>query len=147
MLAAGFWLSFGAVAIIMLGTNDVPYTPDAEFDRDLRLILDYTLAQGIVPMVSTIPPFTRPGNEGRAEALNGIVRGLALEYAIPLLDYYEAMAALPAAGLAGDGVHPSSAYDGRTANFSAANLQYGMVMRNLTALYALDAVGEAVLRP
>lgn len=136
-----------AVALIMLGTNDVPYTPDAEYDRDLRLILDDTLAQGIVPILSTIPPFTRPGDEGRAEALNVIVRGLALEYAIPLLDYYAAMAPLPDAGLAGDGVHPSAAYDGRNANFTPANMQSGMVIRNLTALYALYEVWDKVLRP
>lgn len=136
-----------AVAVIMLGTNDVPFTPDAEFDRDLRQILDYTLEQGIIPILSTIPPFTRPGHAGRAEALNVIVRNLAVEYAIPLLDYYEAMAPLPNAGLAGDGVHPSAAFDGRNANLTAENLQNGMPMRNLTALYALYEVWDKILRP
>ena len=136
-----------AVAVIMLGTNDVPYTPDAEFDRDLRQILDYTLSQGIIPILSTIPPFTRPGNEGRAEALNVILRNLAFEYALPLIDYYAAMAPLPNAGLAGDGVHPSAAYDGRNADFTADNLQDGLPMRNLTALYALYEVWDKVMRP
>ncbi len=146
-LACEYRLVRPAVAVIMLGTNDVPYTPDAEFESDLRQILDYTLAQGIIPILSTIPPFTRPGNEGRAEALNVILRNLAFEYALPLLDYYAAMAPLPNAGLAGDGVHPSAAYDGRNADFTAENLQDGMPMRNLTALYALYAVWDKVMRP
>jgi len=136
-----------AVALIMLGTNDVPYTPDAEFDSDLRRILDLTLEQGVIPVLSTIPPFTRPGDEGRAEALNVILRALALEYGVPLLDYYAALPALPAAGLAGDGVHPSAAPDARNADFTPDHLQYGFVVRNLTALYALNEVWEKIIKP
>ncbi len=136
-----------AVALIMLGTNDVPYTPAAEYDSDVRRILDLTLEQGVIPVLSTIPPFTRAGDEGRAEELNVIVRTLALEYGVPLLDYYAAMTGLPGQGIGGDGVHPTTADDTRNADFSPDHLQFGMVMRNLTALYALNEVWTKIITP
>ncbi len=136
-----------AVALIMLGTNDVPYTPDDEFESDLRYVLDYTLGQGIIPVLSTIPPFTRTDGAGRAEELNAILRALALEYGVPLLDYYAAMPGLPNEGIGGDGVHPTIAPDTRNADFSPDHLQYGMVVRNLTALYALYEVWDKILKP
>ncbi|MCC7360120.1 MAG: LysM peptidoglycan-binding domain-containing protein [Anaerolineales bacterium] len=136
-----------AVAVIMFGTNDVPYTPAAEFDHDLRAVLDYTLQQGVIPIVSTIPPFTRPGSEGRAEELNTVIRNLAFEYALPLVDYYESMATLPDAGLSGDGVHPNTPPDTRAADFTGDHLLYGTTMRNLTTLYALAEVWDKVMQP
>ncbi|MCC6189232.1 MAG: LysM peptidoglycan-binding domain-containing protein [Anaerolineales bacterium] len=136
-----------ALALIMLGTNDVPYTPPAEFDADLRRIFDATLERGILPVVSTIPPLHRAGLEGRAEALNAVIVALAGEYELPLVDYYAALLALPNSGLAGDGVHPSWAPAGHSADFTPEYLQYGMVARNLVTLQALDNLYRQVLQP
>jgi lysophospholipase L1-like esterase len=135
------------VALIMLGTNDVPYTPDAEFEADLRRILDFTIERGVLPVLSTIPPLYRRGLEGRAEALNAVIARLAAEYELPLWDYYAALQPLPGTGMAADGVHPNWAPSGRNADFSPENLEYGMVVRNLTGLYVLDAVWRTVIQP
>ncbi len=146
-LACEFRLVRPAVALIMLGTNDVPYTPDDEFDADLRRILDFSIDWGVLPVLSTIPPLYRTGLDGRAEALNAVIVRLAREYEIPLWDYYAALQTLPGTGMYSDGVHPNWAPAGRNADFSPEYLRYGMVVRNLTGLYVLDAVWRTVLRP
>ena len=131
----------------MLGTNDVVSTPDDQFEADMRQVLDLTIARGIVPVLSTIPPLFRTGLDGRAEQLNVIIVKLAREYDIPLWDYWSALQGLPNSGLGSDGVHPTTAPAGHSADFTPQYLQYGMVVRNLTALYVLDAIWRQVLQP
>jgi LysM repeat protein len=136
-----------AFAIIMLGTNDVPGTPDGSYEKALRRVIERTLEYGIVPILSTLPPLHRQGLEGRVEAFNYIVQKLAYEYDIPLLDYWAALQGLPNQGMGKDGVHPTWAPSGHYADFAPEYLTYGMPVRALTALQALDAVWRAVGQP
>jgi lysophospholipase L1-like esterase len=89
----------------------------------------------------------RAGVEGRVEEFNAILAALTREYDVPLLDYWSALQGLPNDGLGSDGVHPSTAPSGNSANFTPEYLQYGMTVRNLTALWALDAVWKFALHP
>ena len=146
-LACEYRLVQPAVALIMLGTNDVPYTPDDEFDADMRRVIEFSLERGTLPVVSSLPPLFRTGLEGRAEQLNAILFRLAQEYQIPFWDFWASLQGLPNEGMAGDGVHPSWAPAGHNADFTPEYLQYGMVVRNLTALYVLDAVWRQVIQP
>ncbi len=146
-LSCEFRLVRPSVALIMLGTNDVPSTSDANFEADYRRVIEFCLAQGVIPVVSTIPPLVREGLEGRAEELNGIISRLAREYDVPLWDYWAALQGLPGSGMARDGVHPNSAPAGHNADFSAEYLQYGMVVRNLNAVYVLDQIWRQVIQP
>jgi LysM repeat protein len=146
-LACEYRLVRPSVALIMLGTNDVVSTPDDQFEADMRQVIELTAAKGIVPVLSTIPPLFRTGLDGRAEQLNVIIVRLAREYDIPLWDYWSALQSLPNSGLGSDGVHPKWAPAGHNADFTAEYLQYGMVVRNLTALYVLDAIWRQVLQP
>ena len=136
-----------AVAIIMLGTNDVPGASAASFERNMRRVIETTLSMGVIPVVSTIPPMHRAGIDGRVEEFNAILIRLAREYDVPLVDYWSALQGLPNDGLGGDGVHPSWAPSGHAADFTPDYLQYGMPVRNLTALWALDAVWKFALHP
>jgi len=146
-LACEYRLVKPSVALIMLGTNDVVSTSDDKFDADMRKVLDLTIASGIVPVLSTIPPLFRVGLDGRSDQLNVIIVKLAREYDIPLWDYGSALQGLPNSGIGGDGVHPTAAPAGHSADFTPENLQYGMVVRNLGALYALDDVWRQVIQP
>jgi hypothetical protein len=134
-----------SVALIMLGTNDVPSTPLNSYEDAMREILETTIEYGIVPILSTIPPIHMQGTGGRVESINAIISDLAAEYDIPLLDYWAAMRELPDDGLRSDGVHPSLAPAGQNADFTPENLQYGMPVRSLTALQALDLIWRTVL--
>ncbi|HKZ70034.1 MAG TPA: SGNH/GDSL hydrolase family protein, partial [Anaerolineales bacterium] len=132
-----------SVALIMLGTNDVPGTSAARFERHMREVIEISMEMGVVPIVGTIPPMQRAGVEGRVESLNAIITNLAYEYDVPLWDYGSALQGLPDQGLISDGVHPSLAPN--SSDFTPENLQYGMAVRNLTALQALDAVWRLIV--
>jgi LysM repeat protein len=127
-----------SVALIMLGTNDVPGTSAARFERHMREVIEISMEMGVVPIVSTLPPMNRAGVEGRVESFNSIITNLAYEYNVPIWDYWSALQGLPDHGLMSDGVHPTLAPN--SSDFTPENLQYGMTVRNLTALQALDAV-------
>ena len=130
-------------ALIMLGTNDVLQTSPRDYEANMRSILETTMAMGVVPILSSIPSLDRSDVGGRVEALNTVLYNLALEYQIPFLDYWSALVSLPNRGLSSDGVHPS--VGPASADFTPAHLQFGMTVRNLTALQALDAVWRFVV--
>lgn len=138
------WLK-PSVALIMLGTNDVPSTPLSSYEGAMREILETTLDYGIIPILSTIPPIHMDGTAGRVDSINAIIHNLANEYDVPLIDYWAALQGLPNDGLRSDGVHPSLAPAGHNADFTPENLKYGMPARTLTALQALDLVWRTVL--
>ncbi len=129
-----------SVSLIMFGTNDVSVLIPEHFRFNLGKIVDLTEAQGIIPILTTIP--VREGYEDRVPQFNAIIVGVAQQHALPWVDYGGAMLALGADGLDLDGAHPSIPPKGYTgaADFSTPNLRYGYVLRNLTALQMLDAV-------
>jgi hypothetical protein len=131
-----------SIALIMLGTNDVMTTPSGTYESWMREIVETSIEMGVIPVLSTIPDFKREGFEERVPELNGIIRSLALEYEVPLWDYWASLQDLPEKGLSEDGVHPGWAVP---ADFKPYFLQYGMTMRNLTALQALDAIWREVI--
>ncbi|HLB50127.1 MAG TPA: SGNH/GDSL hydrolase family protein [Anaerolineales bacterium] len=136
-----------SVALIMLGTNDVPDTDNVSpsaYERQVRTVIETTINMGVIPVISTLPEFHRPSGY-RVALFNEAILKLADEYDIPLWNYWAALQNLPNDGLSSDGVHPSVAPTSAT-DFSPEGLKYGMNMRNLTALQALDAVWRYVLR-
>lgn len=144
-LECEYRLTQPAVALIMLGTNDVPSTPAAVYADALREIVEFSILRGVIPALSTIPSFNRAGSEQRPRELNAIVVALALDYQIPLWDFWAATQHLPNHGLSGDGVHP--AWGPAPADFTEDNLrQYGGAMRNLLALQMLDSLRTQVMK-
>ena len=134
-----------AVALIMIGTNDVPWRPVNDYLNDLRRILDTTISHGVVPVLSTIP--VRRGSEDNVTAYNQTIRNLAVEYEIPLWDLNSDLAPLQDAGLSGDGVNLSvpPGSTPATVDFTDENLKYGTTMRNLRAMQMLQTVLEQVM--
>jgi len=139
-LACEYRIVKPSMAIIMFGTNDARLSSLATYEKYIRLIIETSIQNGVVPIVSTIPPIKAAWGVGRAEVYNAIVIRLAREYDVPLLDYYSAMKTLPYDGLAADGVHPSLPPNLQTTFFTQKNILYGYTLRNLTALQALDKV-------
>ncbi len=134
-----------AVALILLGTNDVAELPLSSFQSNLRNIVEVSIHKGVIPIISTLP--NREGYEQQVDEFNAVIWALAYESGVPLWDYGAAMAALPNSGLSADGVHPSwppGDFDA-AANLSRPNLQYGYTVRNLTALQVLDEIWRSVL--
>jgi lysophospholipase L1-like esterase len=131
----------------MLGTNDVPDTDHISatvYKNQMRKIIETCITAGAIPVVSTLPPFHRDTGY-RVAIFNDVLVKLTDEYDIPLWNYWAAVQNLPEEGLSSDGVHPSVSPTGAT-DFSNGALRYGMNVRNLTALQALDAVWREVIR-
>lgn len=136
-----------SIALIMFGTNDLHYRTADQFEADLTRIIDQTLAQGVIPVLSTIPP--QPAQPDAVERFNAVIVQLATENSLPLWDYHALMLNLPNQGLTWDNLHPSSPPEwfDQAAIFTPEYLQYGYVMRNLSALMMLDAIYTAVQAP
>ncbi len=133
-----------AIALIMVGTNDAAYRSPQQYRSDLMEIVRISKEMGVIPILSTIPHI--PGFEAQVRELNGVVVEVTTAERLPLWDYGAAMDSLPNHGLGWDNLHPSAPPDGYevAADMRAHNLQYGYVMRNLTALQMLDMVWRTV---
>jgi uncharacterized protein YraI len=137
-----------AVALIMIGTNDITYGVDpAAYRANLETIVQISIDSGVIPVLSTIPDnHTGPDAAAQVGAYNEIVRSIAAAYGVPLWDFWLALQALPNKGMAADNYHPSFDTAATSAAiFTAAGLQYGFNMRNLSALLVLDAVSRGAM--
>lgn len=143
-IACEYRLRRPTVALIMIGSNDVAFMPPVEYQGNLAAIVDFTVNQGVIPVLSTIP--NRLGYEGSVTTYNQIIRNTATSFGVPLVDYNQALAGLPNQGVSGDGLHPSSPPDGpaNSGRFNGEMLQFGYTMRNLVQLQALDLIRRRV---
>ena len=136
-----------AIALILLGTNDVSKLDAARYRVNMTQIVTQSLELGVIPVLSTVPP--RLQFEGECNVYNAILGEIAAQYTVPISDYGTAMRALPNYGLSSDGVHPSWP-DGDpaiAASFTPVHLQSGYTMRNLMLIQALDGVRLSVMNP
>ena len=131
-LECEYRISNPAIAIIMLGSNDVWH--QEVFEQQMRKIIDFTISEGIIPILST-----KADNEEKDGSINATIAELALEYEIPLLNYWRAVQPLPDHGLQEDGVHitwgPNRFNDPQV-------MKKGWPVRNLVTLQILDAVWQ-----
>jgi hypothetical protein len=126
-----------SVALVMLGTND--YLKPDDFEASLRMILDYLIERGILPILSS-----KADNLEGDHKINRTIYKLALEYEIPFWNYWAAIYPLPNHGLQEDGEHLTVApnyFDDEYAMTRAWPL------RNLTALQTLDVVWRGLSVP
>ena len=134
-----------AMALILLGTNDVAELPLQTYRTNMQNIVMISINRGIVPVLSTLPE--REGYEEQVTAFNAAIWELAHEFGVPLWDYGLAMSRLPNGGISHDGVHPSWPPGDFNAavDFTTGNLGYGYTLRNLTALLALDTLWRQLI--
>lgn len=104
------------MAVVMLGTNDVNGgRGPSEIRADLGKIVDLLLANGTIPILSTIPPLK--GKEEKVRAVNAALLDLVKEKRIPHIDYHgEILKRRPGDWLgtliSQDGVHPTPGING-----------------------------------
>jgi uncharacterized protein YraI len=133
-----------SVALIMLGTNDAAGdTPVATYQANMQKIIDISINMGVIPVLSTIPPF--PIKDANVNAYNQAIRTLARANDVPLVDFWAAINNLPNRGLSLDGVHPSESPDRKDAYFDAEHLKYGFNVLNLGRLQVLYELWRQVL--
>jgi hypothetical protein len=133
-LACEYRIHKPVIAFIMLGTNDVWHP--AEFEPDMRKIIEYSIDNGIVPILST-----KADNTEGDFRINATIAQLAQEYDIPLWNFWLAMQSLPDQGLQEDKAHLTWA---RNFFDDPEAMTKAWPIRNLTALQILDAVWRKV---
>jgi hypothetical protein len=134
-----------SIELIMFGTNEVRYgwTLD-EFATYLWNAIDESIAHGVVPIMSTIPPNTGyPEADARIPTFNRMVRAIAQGRGVPLIDFHQELELLPNRGISSDRLHPTVSPNGGCV-LSADGLQYGYNVRNLITLEALARVRAAL---
>ena len=128
-------------AIISLGTNEaydvkLDKTP---FEGRLRRIIEHSIDQGVVPILST-----KADNDEGDHYINFVTAKLALEYELPLWNFWRAVQPLPGQGMRNSD-HLTFAPTASYTDYSQPEyLAYGMQTRNLTALQVLDLVRREI---
>lgn len=120
-------------AVIMIGTNDVRGNRVPEgYAAGVANIVDKCLAVHCVPMLTTIPPMR--GHDKAVDEANAIIKKIAAEKQIPLIDYHAAILKRRPGDtwdktlISDDGVHPSAH---KTNDYSEENLaKDGYALRN-----------------
>ena len=133
-----------AVALITIRTDINGIGPDHKYYHELRTIVQYSISQGVIPVLGTMPVWGP--SHPPAETLNDTVRTVAREFNVPLWDFWVTAETLP-----GHGVNASfhlSSPDAWWAVYLTPDLmEYGMVHYNLEALEVLDAIMHQVIQP
>jgi len=137
-IACEFRLNNPSIAIISLETN-FNGRPADDYGKYMRQIIEYSLEQGVVPILAT-----KGDNLEGDHSINAEIAEIAVEYDIPLWNFWAALQPLPNQG------HSTELNDGFHLSFSRnffdkeKNMLSGWPWRNLTALQALGAVRKGL---
>ncbi|MBZ0303801.1 MAG: LysM peptidoglycan-binding domain-containing protein [Anaerolineae bacterium] len=132
MLACEFRLQHPSLLFIRLGSNDagIPETTD----KDFRQIVQFAIDQGVIPIIGT----KADRHEDANNTNNNIMRQVAADYQIPLMDFDVVAQTAPGRGLDQDNVHMTTFYAHDYTDPTA--FQRGHSLHNLTALTMLDQI-------
>ena len=132
-----------AIALIMLRTWANEAGKDTQFYYDMCAIVEYSLKQGVIPVLSTIPYAYPPWPP--AEDANETIRLVAYQYNVPLWDLWETTEGLPEHGIDRSDNHLSKPPGDLVGYLIDPYLQYGTVRRNLEALQVLYEILNGVI--
>jgi hypothetical protein len=143
-LGCEYRLTRPGVAIVMLGSADLHVMDMQQFQQGLRHIVIYSLNSGTVPILSTFPG--HPARYDQTRAFNWAMTQVGQEFGVPVMDLWQALEYLPQRGMVSDGFHMTTPPNDDLAGvFASHELQnYGMTVRNLMSLQALDAVWQVL---
>jgi hypothetical protein len=136
-----------SIVFIMYGTNDLERAADtAIFQRNLTTMVHQSLAAGVIPVLSTIPPRT-DSFSSRVDNYNQAIISVAQHNQVPLWNYWRVFQRVDLVdnGLDPDGIHPNVYQQDQGADFGQIALQYGYNQRNLTAIQILDLIRNVVI--
>ena len=135
-----------SVALVLIGTGDQHSWQG--FEERFRSIVNMTIDAGVIPVLITKgDDLEHRDNSAPSGFINSVIRRVAAEYQVPLLNFSQVLDSLPAHGFIEDGFHYNFPADGRSADFTQDKLVYGFNQRNLTALQALDVLRRSVIAP
>lgn len=95
------WVSRASIVFIELGTGDQYAWKD--FEKNYRPLIEHTLKRGALPVLVTKADDIEVAGGAKSGYINVVIRRLANEYQVPLLDFYLAAHELPNGGLLDEG--------------------------------------------
>ncbi len=137
------------LAFIMIGTNEIYRFNDTEgYRQRLDQIVHTLVDQGILPVLSTIPPYTFADGayQYRVREINRVIVAIADHYRVPLWNFWKSATQLPNQGIVQDAdrIHFNMSGNGG-GSFWSQDLLYAQNLRNLQALKILDWFQDTVL--
>lgn len=135
-LACEYRIMHPSVAFIMYGSVDVQLYGGDAFRAYLSGVVQYTISQGVIPILTTFPNGA-DYYPGQSEEFNGIIRSIASQEQIPLIELRNPALNLPDRGVTADKFHLSQ-NGGTLIALSGEHNQYGLTLRNMLSLQALD---------
>lgn len=127
-----------SISLIMFGANDVKHMTDAEFDVQIRLIVDETLGSGIIPVLSTFSYSPDADLWRQSVNFNQRLIDISNEYEVPLINLFAAAQPLPDYGLDIDQVHMKHSGFDYLKFDTGHETWYGTSLRNLLSIRMLD---------
>lgn len=132
LLTCELRLNNPSIMFIFLGSNDAG-SPGG-FDYNYRQIVQSLIDQGVVPILAT----KADRFEGQDNANNEIIRRIAADFQIPLLEFDLLADTLPGRGLSSDNIHLTYL---EPLDYSSAEMfTLGYPVHNLASLMVLDAI-------
>ena len=142
-LVCEYRISNPSVAIIMYGSVDVQlYGADA-FQGYLSQVVQTTISQGVIPVLTTFPNGA-DYYPSQAEQFNNVIRSIAATEQIPLIEFRNPALNLPNRGVGDDKFHLSMAEGSYYIALNGDQNQYGLTLRNLLTLQALDDLRQGL---
>jgi len=133
VLACEFRLNNPSILFVKLGSNDAG--APSGYRYNMRQVVEFSIANGVIPiLVTKADRFEGPDNIN-----NQILRELAVEYNVPLLDFDVVAETLPNRGLKENDVHMEELV-GPHDYTQPATFQSGHAVHDLIALLMLDAI-------
>ncbi len=99
--ACELWVSRASIVFISLGTQEQYSWQD--FEKHYRPMIEHALGQGVLPVLMTKADDIETAAGAPSGHINGVIRRLAEEYEVPLLDFWAATRELPNGGLLDEG--------------------------------------------
>jgi hypothetical protein len=136
-----------SISLIMFGPNDLLRMGDSAFDTQMRLIVEQTLAKGIIPVLSTFSYDPGMGLWLQSVNFNRRLVAIAAEYEVPIINLWLAARALPEYGLEVDHIHMKH-WGSENLKFDTGNVAFsGASLRNLLTIRTLDEIRNTVILP
>lgn len=132
------------VSFIMFGPNDQIAMNTEEFDASMRALVEYTLDQGIIPVLSTFSYSPAHFRASEAAEFNLAVIRLSDEYDVPLINLWLAARPLPRFGLEGDDIHMRLSGYRSVMLDDGVETRFGGALRNLLSFRMLHEIRLAL---
>ena len=126
--ACEVWVSRASVVFIELGTGDQYEWQD--FEQHYRPLIEHALSKSVLPVLVTKADDLEARSGAPSGYINDVIRKLANEYNVPLLDFWAGTRTLPNNGLLDEG----------DLDFHLS--QAGMDLHLLATLQTLDAISR-----